>query len=102
MPINCPYRTKVSNGQRDGWAFNNNQGSKPNYTPNTQQPFSFNNRSQQSTLSVRGNIGRYKINHPNSDFAQPGDLYSKVMNDFERDWLVKNLVGNLKNAKKEL
>jgi len=24
------------------------------------------------------------------------------MNDFERDWLVKNLVGNLKNAKKEL
>lgn len=102
MPINCPYRSRVANGQRDGWVFNKNQGSKPNYHPNTKQPYEFSDRHKQSTLSVRGNIGRYKVNHPNCDFAQPGELYRKVMNDFERDSLVNNLVGHLGNARKDI
>lgn len=36
IPINCPYRARVSNNQRDGpMSVNGNQGSGPNYEPNT-------------------------------------------------------------------
>ena len=38
--------------------------------------------------------------HPNCDFAQPGTLYSKVLNDKERTNLVENLVEHMKNVKK--
>lgn len=27
---------------------------------------------------------RYKVNHPNCDFAQPGTLFRKVMKDGDR------------------
>lgn len=36
IPINCPYRTQINNGQRDGpMAVQGNQGSRPNYQPNS-------------------------------------------------------------------
>ena len=36
IPVNCPYRSRVINGQRDGFMqVNGNQGSRPNYEPNT-------------------------------------------------------------------
>lgn len=36
IPINCPYRARVHNTQRDGFmVVNGNQGSEPNYEPNT-------------------------------------------------------------------
>ena len=42
---------------------------------------------------------RYKLNHPNCDFAQPGTLFRKVMNNQARQHLIKNITGHLKNAK---
>lgn len=47
-------------------------------------------------------MGRFKPNHPNCDFKQPGNLYRKVMTPFARDHLVNNVVGHLKNARKDL
>ena len=36
IPINCPYRARIANGQRDGlMQVNGNQGSRPNYEPNS-------------------------------------------------------------------
>ena len=36
IPVNCPYRSRVINGQRDGFMqVNGNQGSRANYEPNT-------------------------------------------------------------------
>lgn len=99
IPVNCPYRTKVRNGQRDGiMVVNGNQGSLPNYEPNSFSPFKVNDRPKLSTLTVRGNIARYKPNHPNCDFSQPGVLYSKVMSDTDRNHLISNITGHLKNA----
>lgn len=40
-----------------------------------------------------------KTQHRNDDYAQPGVLYSKVLNDEARANLIENIVGNLKNAK---
>jgi len=36
IPVNCPYRAKVSNTTRDGFmTVNGNGGSRPNYEPNS-------------------------------------------------------------------
>jgi len=35
IPINCPYRARVANYQRDNYAYNGNQGSGVNHEPNT-------------------------------------------------------------------
>ena len=35
MPINCPYRVKVNNVNRDNLTFNDNQGSSKHYNPNS-------------------------------------------------------------------
>ncbi len=103
IPVNCPYRTTVTNGYRDGFMnVNGNQGSDPNYHPNSKKPFHFSQRSKLSTLPVRGNLMRYKPNHPNCDFLQPGNLYRNVMNTQDQDNLISNIVGHLKNARKDI
>lgn len=48
MPINCPYRVNVNNVNRDGLAFNDNQGSNRNYNPNSFRPFKFDKRAESS------------------------------------------------------
>ncbi|CAD8092429.1 unnamed protein product [Paramecium sonneborni] len=98
LPVNCPYRARVINQQRDGPQSYNNQGNRPNYEPNSFQPLKMIPETKTSQYRVTGLIGRYKPSHPNDDFAQPGVLYRKVMNDFERQWLITNIVGHLKNA----
>lgn len=60
LPVNCPYRSKVTNYQRDGPQAYNNQGSGPNYYPN-----SFSGPEQQphlhaSTFKVSDDVAKYK------------------------------------------
>ena len=103
IPVNCPYRTRVNSGERDGIIrVNGNHGGKVNFEPNTVEPFSFSERAKLSYLPVRGHVMRFKPAHPNSDFEQPGILFRKVMTETDRDHLIANLVGDLKPAKKEL
>ena len=103
IPVNCPYRTRVNNQSRDGaMRVQGNQTNKPNYHPNTTKPFTFNQNSRISSLPVRGTVMRYKPNHPNCDFMQPGSLYRKVMTPFARTSLVNNVVGHLKNARRDI
>ena len=100
IPVNCPYRTRVLSNERDGpMRYNKNYGSNKNYEPNTHEPYEFSNRGKVSNLPVRGQIQRFKPAYVNDDFFQPGSLYSKAMNDYDREHLVNNLVGDLKNAK---
>ena len=99
IPINCPYRSRVNSGERDGFLrVNGNHGAKKNYEPNTPQPFTFTDRSKISTLPLRGQIGRFKPAHPNNDFAQGGTLYRKIMKDIDREHLVYNLWVDMKGA----
>jgi catalase len=85
IPINCPYRTKVHNGQRDGpMRVDGNQGNKPNYEPNSFKTFSFSEDARYSPYRVTGLVARHRPNHPNSDFKQPGDLFRNVMDQAAR------------------
>lgn len=98
LPINCPYRARVSNAQADGPSTFNNRSETPNYEPNSTNPFTISKRAHESGLPVRGRIMRYKPAHPNDDFAQPGALFRKVMCSKARANLVSNLLGHIKNA----
>lgn len=103
IPINCPYKARVTNYQRDGPAnVNGNQGSAVNYEPN-----SFGGPVEDPTKKwhptpVSGAVGRYKHTHPNDDFEQPRALFRKVMSETERTHLIDNIVGSLKGARRDV
>lgn len=103
IPVNCPFRTRVLNGMRDGpMRVDGNQGSRPNYNPNSFQPLVNNKVYASSAFPVSGLAMRYIPNHPNCDFAQPGSLYRAVFNQQARDNLVNNVSGALKGANRDI
>jgi len=100
IPINCAYRTRVSNYHRDGPStVNFNGGSAANYEPNSFSGPVENKIYSNSRNFTSGEIGRKQTSHKNCDFSQTGVLYSRVMNDQQRTKLIENLVKHMKNAK---
>jgi catalase len=69
IPVNCPYRARVSNGQRDGPAnVSGNQSSKQNYQPSSFHDFQVTPEARQAQYRISGLVGRFKPAHPNCDF----------------------------------
>jgi len=102
IPVNCPYRTTVRNGQRDGFmCVNGNQGGLPNYYPNSENYPVPNPSVKICPFEAQGMVARYEYQHPNDDFVQPGNLY-RLMKSDEKSRLVHNIVGHLGVAKKEI
>ncbi|RUS19898.1 catalase [Endogone sp. FLAS-F59071] len=103
IPINSAYRTKggVLNHQRDGYmAVNGNQGSAPNYEPNSFQtgPKQLTNvPGLTHSIAVTGFTGRFTYELTDDDFVQAGNLY-RVMTPEQRNNLISNIVGHLGNA----
>lgn len=60
IPVNCPFRSRVHNGSRDGlMTVDGNQGSKPNYEPNSHKIFEFSKEAAVTPLPVqKSNIGK--------------------------------------------
>jgi catalase len=103
IPVNCPYRSRVINGQRDGFMqVNGNQGNKRNYEPHSQGHYREDKKVAQKPYQVTGLVQRYTPRHPNDDFAQPGALWRKVLSPTDRDHLVSNIVGHLKGAARDI
>ncbi|XP_071054089.1 catalase isoform X2 [Onthophagus taurus] len=97
FPVNCPF--KVRNYQRDGPQCMNNQGGAPNYHPNS---FAGPENCPRAKLlsppiPVSGDAKRYDTGDEDN-FSQPRVFYQKTLNEQERERLVSNIVGNLKNA----
>eukprot|EP00696_Hemimastix_kukwesjijk_P006812 gnl/Hemi2/18648_TR6171_c0_g1_i1.p2 gnl/Hemi2/18648_TR6171_c0_g1~~gnl/Hemi2/18648_TR6171_c0_g1_i1.p2 ORF type:complete len:489 (-),score=198.61 gnl/Hemi2/18648_TR6171_c0_g1_i1:90-1556(-) len=106
IPINFPRNCPPNNYHRDGFmCVTANGGSGPNYFPNsvagTPMPSNEFNESQRGG-AVSGGIMRERTRHPNDDFVQPGELYRKVMTQQDRDHLIANIVGHLKNARRDI
>lgn len=108
IPVNCPYATKVTNHQRDGpMCVNGNQGSSPNYEPNSHGPNGTPDlkqcpRGKTAPFEVSGLVGRYPQNHPNSDFEQPRNFWMNVLKEDERERLVQNIAGSLCQARQQV
>lgn len=104
IPVNCPYATKVSNHQRDGFmTVNGNFGKALNYEPNSfSGPREDKATTDVSSYPVSGVVAHHPPAYKNqNDFKQAGDLYRLLSAD-EKTALVNNIVGHLKNAKKHI
>jgi catalase len=100
IPINCPYKARVLNYQRDGAAtITNGPKGMPNYEPNSFSGPVANKKFSLAPFKIQGEPVRQTTQHVNDDYAQPRALYERVMNDQERENLINNIVGHLKNAK---
>lgn len=101
LPINCPYRARVFNNQRDGFStINTSHFGTTNYEPTTFRNIQVDKEAGVKQYKLEGVVGRHNYNHPNSDFKQAGDLFATVMNDKERENLISNLAESLGGAKK--
>jgi len=104
IPINCPYASKnrVRNGQRDGFmAVNGNQGSSPNYAPNSFGGPVADPSVRMSPFEANGVVAKYRYQHPNDDYEQAGNLY-RLMTPDQKSRLVSNIVGHISKAKREI
>lgn len=102
MPINCPYRTKVVNGQRDGPAVvNGNQGGAINHEPNYNEAPYINKSHAQARFAVSGQATRHVIPHHNSHYEQPGNLY-RMFNESQKESITANLAAAMSPCRMEI
>ncbi|MDA3936975.1 MAG: catalase [Actinomycetota bacterium] len=103
LPVNAPKNAPMSSYQRDGhMRFDDNGGAGPNYWPNSLDGAGPDPSAGDPGMPVTGETGRTPYPHPNDDFVQPGALYRDVMSDKDRDHLVGNITGHLKNAQERI
>jgi catalase len=102
IPVNQSKNAPEANYQRDGFMRTDaNGGGGPNYWPNSfggPEPTG----DGEPPFEVSGKAGRYPYSFPNDDFVQAGTLYRKVMDDYQRERLVGNVVDHLGKAKKRI
>lgn len=96
IPVNkCPYM--VSNHERDGhMRIDDNGGSDPNYYPNSFDDIYTDESYKEIPMQLDSNIADWYDRNGENDndhFTQPGLLYTKAMNDYDRHNLISNIIG---------
>lgn len=96
IPVNkCPYA--VANYQRDGaMRVDGNSGSAANYFPNSFDDIYPDEAYKEPPMELDGAIADwYDRNgaNENDHYTQPGLLFTKAMNDYDRHNIVSNIVG---------
>ncbi|XP_065211364.1 catalase-like [Planococcus citri] len=97
LPVNCPYRVRMTNHQRDGPHAYRNQEGAPNYFPNSFGGPQPSPKGKIVPFNVEGVADRYESGDENN-FEQPRNFWKNVLREDERTRLVENLVGSIKNA----
>ncbi|ETV80456.1 hypothetical protein H257_06729 [Aphanomyces astaci] len=102
IPVNQSVQRPPRNYQRDGFmTVNGNQGSAPNYFPNSDptSPQYLDTRDPvpQSGAALLAAVARYSTKD-DDNFSQAGQFYRQVLNDDERARLVDNIAGSLVHA----
>ncbi|KAI4894251.1 hypothetical protein NFI96_030248 [Prochilodus magdalenae] len=98
LPVNCPFRTRVANYQRDGpMCFSDNQGGAPNYYPNSFTAPDCQAHFKESKFSVSPDVGRYN-SADDDNVTQVRTFFTEVLNEEERERLCQNMAGHLKGA----
>ena len=96
IPVNkCPYM--VANYERDGhMAVNGNGEDKPNYFPNSFDDIYVDQQYKEPPVHLDSAIADWYDRNGENDndhYTQPGLLFTKAMNDYDRHNLVSNIVG---------
>ncbi|PNF22394.1 Catalase [Cryptotermes secundus] len=97
IPVNCAFRTPVTNYQRDGPQTFRHQGGAPNYYPNSFGGPDNAPGLQRPKFSISGDVSRYNSSDEDN-FSQPSLLWRKVLKTDERHRLIDNIASHLKNA----
>ncbi|XP_029438884.1 catalase-like isoform X1 [Rhinatrema bivittatum] len=98
IPVNCPYRTRVTNYQRDGpMCLSDNQGCAPNYYPNSFESPEAVPQCKELRIRAHGDVDRYSTDNEDN-ISQVRDFYKKVLKEDERKRLCENTAGHLKDA----
>lgn len=97
LPVNCPYRSSVRNYQRDGPQAYSNQDGAPNYFPNSFSGPAECPHTTISKFSLSGDVARYNADDEDN-FGQVTLFWKKTLKPDERERLVENIVGHLKDA----
>ncbi|KAI2648538.1 Catalase [Labeo rohita] len=98
LPVNCPYRTRVANYQRDGpMCMHDNQGGAPNYFPNSFSAPDTQPHFVESRCKVSPDVARYN-SADDDNVTQVRTFFTEVLNEAERERLCQNLAGHLKGA----
>jgi catalase len=96
IPVNkCPYM--VTNYERDGkMRVDGNGGSDPNYFPNSFDDIYLDESYKEEPMTLESNMADWYDRNGEGDsdhYTQPGLLFNKAMNDYDRHNLVSNIVG---------
>ncbi|HMG15719.1 MAG TPA: catalase, partial [Saprospiraceae bacterium] len=96
IPVNkCPYM--VSNHERDGMMrVDGNGGSDPNYFPNSFDDIYADKNYKEPAMQMESTVADwFDRNAAGEDdhYTQPGWLYTRALNDYDRHNLVMNIVG---------
>ncbi len=101
LAINAPKASVMTSYQRDGaMRTDNNSGGGPNYWPNSYGGPEPDPSYNVPPIGVSGLAAKHSYKLTEIDFVQAGDLYSKVMNNVDREHLINNIVSHLQNAEK--
>ncbi len=108
IPVNkCPYM--VANYQRDGaMRVDGNGEDSPNYFPNSFDDIYADQSYKEPAVVLNSNIADWYDRNGEGDndhYTQPGLLFNKAMNDYDRHNLVSNIVGamsGISGPKKDL
>ena len=96
IPVNkCPYA--VNNYQRDGqMRVDGNGEDKPNYFPNSFDDIYADSSYKEPPMELDSIVADWYDRNgagENDHYSQPGLLFTKAMNDYDRHNLVSNIVG---------
>ncbi len=96
IPVNrCPYA--VNNYQRDGaMSVSGNGEDAPNYFPNSFDDIVADTTYKEPALPLESTLADWYDRNgegENDHFSQPGLLFNKAMNDYDRHNLVSNIIG---------
>jgi len=98
IPVNCPYRAKARNSQRDGpMCVDSNQDGRPNYYPNSFMGPVDSPKFKQVPIQVTGDCQRYD-SFDEDNFTQCGIFFRDVLNEEEKERLVDNIAVHIKDA----
>jgi catalase len=97
LPVNkCPYM--VANYQRDGhMQVGDNGEDNPNYRPNSFDDIEVDQSYKEPAMKLDSTVADWFDRNQNDDdhYTQPGMLFNKAMNDYDRHNLVSNVIGSM-------
>lgn len=98
IPVNkCPYM--VSNYERDGFMrVDGNGEDTPNYFPNSFDDIYIDESYKEPPMVLDSNIADWydrNAEGENDHYTQPGWLFNKAMNDYDRHNLISNIVSSM-------